>query len=131
MAKKIAIGGIAVLIFWMGFNYIVHHHLLGGLYADTKSLWRAAEDVRFGVYMAVTVVSAFSFTLAYVKFVAPKSLATGLQFGLTLGVCFGALDAFVDFAFMPVPSALAFGWFAAHVIGWTVSGVILGKLIKD
>lgn len=131
MGKKVAIGGVAVLVFWVAQNYLVHHHLLGGLYEGTKSLWRAPEDVRFGVYMAVTVLSAFTFAFAYAKFVTAKSVATGLQFGLVLGLGFGALDAYIDFAFMPVPYLLALGWFVSYVIGWTVSGLILGKLIKD
>lgn len=131
MSKRLFVGGIVVLVFWMAYNYIVHHHLLGGLYADTKSLWRTPEDVRFGVYMAVTVLSSFTFTLAYAKFASPKSLTTGLQFGLILGLGFGALDAYVDFAFMPVPYMLALGWFVSYVIGWTISGAFLGKLIKD
>ena len=31
MGKKVAIGGVAVLVFWVAQNYLVHHHLLGGL----------------------------------------------------------------------------------------------------
>jgi hypothetical protein len=115
----------------MVFDYVVHHHLLSGLYAETKGLWRAPEDVRFPVYLAATAIAAIALTAAFALYVSPKSVAVGVKLGALLGIGFGAVDALIDYAFMPIPIGLAAGWYLSTVIGVAAAGAILGKLIRD
>ena len=59
----------------------------------------------------VTVVLIACFVLIYRRLIAPKSIANGIRFGVLYGLTTGIASGFGTYIHMPIPLALAWGWF--------------------
>jgi hypothetical protein len=58
-------------------------------------------------------------------------LTQGLRFGLYVGVMIGALESLVWYVVLPVPAALAAGWFLAYVAMSLAAGAAVGVLCRQ
>jgi hypothetical protein len=54
----------------------------------------------------------------------------GLRFGLYVGVMMGALDSLVYYVVLPIPAALAVGWFVAYVVVALAAGATVGAIYR-
>ena len=61
----------------------------------------------------------------------PKSLAAGLGLGAFVGLALGISVGLGTFIHMPIPSAVAWGWFIGGWLKGLVAGAVIGLVIVD
>jgi len=129
MVKKILLGGIAVFVAWEILDFVIHGLILGSTYATLANMFRAQADMKMGLMVVVTLIGALAFAAVYTWFVNPKSLATGVKFGLVWGFGGGVMMGYGTYASMPVPYILALAWFLGTWVEFTVAGLLAGLII--
>ena len=110
MLKRFLIATVAIFVAWMAVDLALHRFVLGPLF--------------YGVIFGLIASYFFLFELL----VSPKTVKTGLQFGAILGFVIGLSVGFGTYIHMPVPLALAWGWFLGGWIKAVLAGAILGAL---
>jgi hypothetical protein len=127
--KRVLIAAVNIYVVWMAMDLIAHRFVLAPLYDATPSLWRPLDQMNSGLIAAVTIALVTVFVGIYGRLVRPKSLRAGLLLGAWLGVALGIASGFGTFIHMPIPLALAWGWFIAGTLKGVVAGLILGTVI--
>jgi hypothetical protein len=130
MVKKILFGGVAVFVAWEILDFVIHGLILGSTYATLPNLFRAQAEMKMGLLAVVTLIGALAFAAVYAWFVSPKSLATGVKYGLVWGFGGGVMMGYGTYASMPVPYILALAWFLGSWVEFTVAGLLAGLIIK-
>ncbi len=130
MVKKILFGGIAIFVAWEVLDFLIHGVILGSTYATLPNMFRAQADMKMGLMAAVTLIGALAFAAVYAWFVSPKSLATGVKYGLLVGFGGGVSMGYGSYAAMPVPYVMALAWFLGSWVEFTVAGLFAGLIIK-
>ena len=130
MVKKILLGGIAVFVAWEILEFVFHGLILGSTYATLPNVFRAQADMKMGLMAVVVLIAALAFAAAYGWFVSPKSLATGVKYGLLVGFGGGVSMGYGSYAAMPVPYVMALAWFLGTWVEFTVAGLLAGLIIK-
>lgn len=131
MSKRCALAIIAVFVAWQIMDFVIHSMILAPQYAATASLWRPEGEMKMGLMMVVSLIGATCFCLVYDRFFATKNITTGAFYGLIFGVGVGSAMGHGTYSFMPLPYALALGWFLATVASTVVAGVIVGAIVKE
>ena len=130
MVKKILLGGIAIFVAWEVLDFLIHGVILGSTYATLGNMFRAQADMKMGLMAAVTLIGALAFAAVYAWFVSPKSLVTGVKYGLVWGFGGGVMMGYGSYAAMPVPYVMALAWFLGTWVEFTVAGLLAGLIIK-
>lgn len=130
MNKRIVGAVAAVFVAWAIMDFIIHGFLLQAAYEATAQLWRPMEEFNMGLMYAVTLVCAAAFTLIYARLLSPKSIGSGVVYGLLFGVAVGVSAGFGSYSVMPIPLSLAWGWFLGTVAEAVVAGAIVGTIVK-
>ena len=130
MVKKILLGGIAVFVAWEILDFVIHGLILGSTYATLPNVFRAQADMKMGLMAVVTLIGALAFAAVYAWFVSPKSLATGVKYGLVWGFGGGVMMGYGSYAAMPIPYVMALAWFLGTWVEFTVAGLLAGLIIK-
>lgn len=128
MNKKFLLGTIAVFVVWEILDYLMHEVILSGQYEATMSLWRT--DMKMGLLVVVVLIAAAAFTYIYAEFVANKSVATALKYGLVYGIGAGVSFAYGTYAVMDIPYSMALTWFLGTIVETMVAGYVLAMIIK-
>ena len=131
MWKKLIIAWVLVFIAVSILGYVLHSLILMGLYEETKNLWRPMEEMKWGVSYMASAISTFFFVLIYIKMISPKSLKNAILYGLFWGIAAGSSMGYGSYSSMPMPYALAAGWFWGTIVEITVGGLVLGLIVKD
>jgi hypothetical protein len=131
MGKRIVFGGIVVFVAWEILDYVIHGVILKGLYESTAALWRPMAEMKIGVMAVAVLISAFAFTAIYGWLVGKKSIGQGFRYGLLYGVATGVAMGYGTYAAMPIPYAMAFGWFIGTLVETCVAGLLLGLIVKE
>ncbi len=122
---------VVIFIVWVGLDFLIHGVVLQDSYASTPSLWRPMEEAKMGLNMGVVFISASIFVILYAKFVASKSLTTGIWFGTIFGIGHGISFGYGSYSFMPIPYMMALVWFLGTVVQAVIAGAIAGAMIKE
>jgi len=130
MVKKILLGGLAVFVAWEILDFVIHGLILGSTYATLGNMFRAQADMKMGLMAVVTLIGALAFAAVYAWFVSPKSLATGVKYGLVWGFGGGVMMGYGSYAAMPIPYVMALAWFLGTWVEFTVAGLLAGLIIK-
>jgi len=130
MVKKILLGGIAVFVAWEILDFVIHGLILGSTYATLGNMFRAQADMKMGLMAVVALIAALAFAAAYAWFVNPKSLATGVKYGLLMGFGGGVSMGYGTYSAMPIPYVMALVWFLGTWVEFTVAGLLAGLIIK-
>jgi hypothetical protein len=116
-------------------EFLFHGVLLTGIYRRVPGVFRPEADFQrlFWLFYVGYLVFAFLFTFIYTKGYERDrgGVAQGLRFGLYVGVMIGALESLVWYVVLPVPAALALGWFVAYVGVLLAAGATVGALYRD
>jgi hypothetical protein len=133
MFKKIAISSIAVFVALSALDFIIHCNILKASYEATAALWRPMEEMEsyMPLMYVVTLVYAILFSTIYALLVEPKSIASGVKFGLLFGLAAGISMGFGSYTVMPITCFIAVVWFVGLVVEMTVAGLIAAAIIKD
>lgn len=131
MNKRCVLAIVAVFAAWQVMDFLIHSVILAPQYAATASLWRPEGEMKIGLMIIVSLIGATCFTLVYERFFATKNIANGALYGLICGIGVGSSMGHGSYSVMPLPYALALGWFLATVAEGVVAGIIVGAVIKD
>ena len=130
MLKKSIWAVIAVFIAWSILDFIIHGVLLKSTYQATANLWRPEDEMNMLLMSVVTLIFSICFVAIYSYLIHPKSLASGIKYGLIFGVATGVSMGFGSYWYMPISMSLAVSWFVASVVELALSGCLVGLLVK-
>ena len=129
--KKILMAIIAVFVLWQTLDFLIHGIILRSSYESTPQLWRPMAEMKMGLLMVVSMLSAVSFVWIYSKLISPKNIWIGLEYGLVLGVAFGIGMGFGTYATIPLPYHMALTWFLGTVLEMAVAGYLVALIVKE
>lgn len=129
--KRILGSGLAILLAWTAIDGLLHRLFLAPLYEATPALWRPFDQMNFALIYIVTFALIGVFVGIYHLLVRPKSVRAGVVLGAFLGVALGIASGFGTYIHMPVPLALAWGWFIGGWIKGVVAGGLVGAIIRE
>ena len=113
-------------------DFIAHGRLLIGLYAQTASVWRpeAQAHEKMWLMMLGQLLFAVLFVWIYSKGYEQHrpGLGQGLRYGLLIGLLTSISYITVWYVVLPVPLALALGWFASMMADCLLAGAAVGLL---
>ena len=118
-----------VLIFLFGFVW--HGVLMKPMYAETASLWRTEGDFQnhFWILILGHAVVAFAFTGLYVRKVGLNSVATGLGYGVVIGIFCAGVEL-IRFVVEPITSKILFMWVIGDIIQFGLVGAVVGAIYR-
>jgi hypothetical protein len=121
----------AVFLVWMGLSYVLHGVILTSSYMASAALWRPLPEMQSRMWLIYlsTLVSAVAFVLVYDRFIPAKSWRTALAYGLILGIATGMSWGYGSYAMMPIPYALALGWFLGSVVNYAIGGLVMAAVL--
>lgn len=131
MLKKNILAIIAIFISWSILDFVIHGIILKGAYEETAHLWRPMDEMKMGLMYIVGFIYTICFVLIYSVLINPKSLMTGLKFGVIFGMGVGISMGYGLYCVMPLPHYLAFIWFTGTLVEICVGGLLLGLIVKN
>lgn len=129
--KRLLLALVAVFVAWSVLDFAIHGVFLRSAYEATAEMWRPMAQMNMSLMYFVTLVFSASFVAIYGLLVAPKSLASGIKFGLLFGLATGISMGFGSYTFMPIPLSLAWSWFIGSLLEATVAGAIVGFIVRS
>ena len=129
--KRPLLAGLTILIAWMLLDLLIHRTFLAPIYEATKNLWRPFDQMNVVLIYTTTIVLIGVFVGMYTWLVRPKSLAAGFGLGAFVGLALGISVGLGTFIHMPIPSAVAWGWFIGGWLKGLVAGAIVGAVIVE
>jgi hypothetical protein len=123
--------GLAILIAWMVVDVLLHRLFLAPLYDASRELWRPFDQMNVTLIYLVSVVLISVCVGIYRLLVRPKSVGTGLALGAFIGLALGVSAGLGTFIHMPIPPAVAWGWFVGGWLKGLVAGAIVGAVIVE
>lgn len=130
MMKRFLLAVVSVFLAWSVLDFLIHGVMLQSAYEATAALWRPMGEMKMGLMYGVGAVGAAAFVGLYAAVVKPKSVATGLKYGLLFGIATGVPMGFGSYCVMPIPLQMAFIWFGGSLVETVVGGAIAGAIIK-
>jgi hypothetical protein len=130
MAKRAGLAVVAVFISWSILDFLIHGVLLRPTYEATASLWRPMNEMNMPVMYLVTLLYTACFVAIYWILIGPKSLASGIQYGVLFGLATGLSMGFGSYCYMPIPLTLAWSWFLGTLVESIAAGAIVGVILK-
>ena len=125
------LAALAILVAWTLLDFLLHRLLLAPIYDASPDLWRPIDQVNVALIYAVTFVLIGVFVGIYKLLVRPKSPRAGLLLGAFIGLALGVSAGFGTFIHMPIPLALAWGWFIGGWLKAVAAGAIVGVLVSE
>jgi hypothetical protein len=129
--KRPLLAGVAILIAWMLLDLLIHRLFLAPLYEASRELWRPFDQMNVALIYTVTIVLISVFVGIYELLVRPQSLGTGLALGAFVGLALGVSAGLGTFIHMPIPPAVAWGWFVSGWLKGLVAGAIVGTVMVE
>jgi hypothetical protein len=129
--KRPLFAGLAILIAWMVVDVLLHRLFLAPLYDASRELWRPFDQMNVTLIYVVSVVLISVCVGIYRLLVRPKSVGTGLALGAFIGLALGVSAGLGTFIHMPIPPAVAMGWFVGGWLKGLVAGAIAGAVIVE
>lgn len=130
MLNKTIWSVIVVFIIWSILDFLIHSVMLQSTYQDTAHLWRPMDEMKMPLMSLVTFIFSICFVCIYSYLIEPKSLQSGIKYGVIFGIATGTSMGFGSYCYMPIPLSLAFSWFFASVVELSLAGLIVGLVIK-
>ena len=131
MLKQTLWATITVFIVWSILDFLIHGVFLEPTYQATANLWRPEEEMNMPLMSIITLIFSLCFVTIYSYLIEPKSLTSGIKYGLIFGIGTGVSMGFGSYSYMPIPVSLAFSWFMGSLIELTLAGIIVGLMIHS
>lgn len=127
--KRLGMLAVAIIVYQMASDFLLHQVLLKSMYAETPTLWRPEAEIgsMMGWMLLGQILIATFFALIFVKGYEGKGIGEGIRFGLLAGIFLNA-PVFIQYAVSPMPSNLVCAWFCAGV-AQAVGGGIVASLV--
>ncbi len=130
MVNKTIWSVIVVFILWSILDFLIHSVMLQSTYQETSHLWRPMDEMKMPLMSFVTLIFSICFVCIYSYLIEPKSLQSGIKYGVIFGIATGTSMGFGSYCYMPIPLSLAFSWFFASVVELSLAGLVIGLVIK-
>jgi hypothetical protein len=113
------------------FGFVWHGYLMKGAYMETASLWRTEGDFQnhFWILILGHAVLAFAFTGLYVSKIGENSVATGLGYGVVIGI-FSAGAELIRFAVEPITMKILWMWIIGDILMFAIVGAAVGAIYR-
>ena len=131
MTIRPLLAALAILVAWTLLDFLLHRLLLAPSYDASPGLWRPFDQLNVALIYAVVFVLIGVFVGTYKLLVRPKSLRAGLFLGAFIGLALGVSAGFGTYIHMPIPLALAWGWFLGGWLKGLAAGAIVGAVIIE
>lgn len=128
--KKYLLGSLVVFVVWGVLDFVVQGVFLKDVYASVPALWRPMGEMSKGGALFVWALMTLVFTAFYAWQVKGNSVAAGAKFGLMYGLAVGIPMGFGNYVLMPIPYALAWGWFLSCLVESVIVGALAGWIIR-
>ena len=128
--KRAVLAVLAVFATWSILDFILHGLILGPTYATSPELWRPVAHMKAGLLFFTVLIKAAAFVTIYARFIGEKRVGSAVLYGLVFGIGIGSGMGYGTSAVMPIPSVIAFAWFAGSVIEAVAGGLVAGLIIK-
>jgi hypothetical protein len=125
------LAGAAIFVGWTAVDLFLHRVFLAPIYEANAALFIPFARMNAALIYLATFALIGVYVGAYVWLVRPKSLAAGFGLGALLGFALGVAVGFGTFIHMPIPLALAWGWFAGAWLKGLIAGGLVGVLVVD
>jgi len=118
-----------VLVFFFGFVW--HGILMKPAYIETSALWRTDPDFQkhFWVLILGHLVIAFAFTGLYVSKIGQQNVATGIGYGIVIGILCSGVNV-IRFAVEPLTAKILWMWIAGDLIMFAIVGAAIAAIYK-
>jgi len=118
-------------IFIFLFGFVWHGILMKPAYMETAPLWRTVTDFNshFPVLILGHAVIAFALTGLYVSKVGSNSVATGLGYGIVIGL-FAIGIELIRFAVEPLTIKILGMWVIGDLLQMGIAGALIGAIYK-
>lgn len=131
MFKQGLVPTVVIFILWSGMDFLIHGLMLQSAYQDTASLWRPNDQMHAWLMTAVTLFFSFVVVILYRTLIVPKSLSSGLKYGILLGLGIGIFSGIGPFAYMPIPLHMAATWFTLDFAKLALAGFVVGCMVTE
>lgn len=123
MTKKFWMAFIAVFVTGVILNMIIYGLALGSAFSSLPA-WRPDMKSLQWIYIVITLVGSFFFTLIFSKGYEGKGIAEGIRYGLYTGIWLSIGMAYGTYGMVEVPYALTLEWFVLGVLSYIVMGIV-------
>ena len=89
------------------------------------------NEMKMNVMHMAVLIASFTFAWIYAKFIASKSITTGLKYGLWWGLGAGVSMGYGTYAVIPIPYLMALVWFLGSLAEGATAGLIVGGIVKE
>jgi len=114
---------IAVFVTGVILNMIIYGVALGSAFSPLP-VWRADMKSLQWIYMVISLVGSFFFTLIFSKGYEGKGIAEGMRYGLYTGIWLSIGMAYGTYGMVAVPYGLTLEWFVLGVLSYIVMGIV-------
>jgi hypothetical protein len=114
---------IAVFVTGVILNMIIYGVALGSAFSSLP-VWRADMKSLQWIYMVISLVGSFFFTLIFSKGYEGKGIAEGMRYGLYTGIWLSIGMAYGTYGMVAVPYGLTLEWFVLGVLSYIVMGIV-------
>jgi hypothetical protein len=129
--KRYLLSVAIIFVLWSVIDAVVHGVILSSAYQATAQLWRPFAEMKLGLLRLTTLIIAAVFVAVYTLLVNPKSIKTGVFYGLLMGLISGTSMGLGSYSFMPITIQIAVVWFLGSFIQMTLAGLCIGAIIKS
>jgi len=125
--QRWVVASIVVTVVVAILEMILHGYLLQGMYQETASVWRPQDEMRAMMplmWLGYAALAPF-FVWVYVQGATPgaEPVEQGVRFGFMLGAGLSAMNSFVWYAVLSIPSKLAMAWFFGELGVFIAAGI--------
>jgi hypothetical protein len=130
--RQYLLGSIAVLIFFLIIEWLLHGVILSSCYADYRHLLRPeAQRGWFAIWLVLGyLMFTFGFCFIFVKGYENKGLAEGARYGLYVAFAFVLSFILMGFGMFAMPVDLVLSWIIAYPIIMIMAGIIIAAIYK-
>jgi hypothetical protein len=118
---------LAAFVFIFLFEFLWHGMLMKSAYMETATLWRV--EPMFPLLILGQAVIAFAFTGLYVSKVGVNSAATGMGYGIVIGILCAGGDL-IRFSVQPLTVKILWMWIVGGLVEFAIAGAIVGAIYK-
>ena len=123
MTKKFWMAFIAVFVTGVILNMIIYGLALGSAFSSLPA-WRPDMKSLQWIYIVITLVGSFFFTLIFSKGYEGKGIAEGIRYGLYTGIWLSIGMAYGTYGMVEVLYGLTLEWFVLGVLSYIVMGIV-------
>ena len=128
--KRFWITSVAVFVFTLIYETVVHGFLLKETYAITPQLWRADADMNMVLMMLTYAATSLLLVYLFSQKMNVQNMKQGMHAGIWVGLPIAILGA-ASYIWMPISVGLGLSWFFASFIKIVSIGKMTGMLYKD